>query len=90
MTAVYRDVQRNDSYRRSDETNLDDVYAAGDCVMVKNRLTGKRQWSPMGSSANLEGRTLHRYLPERRSLVSEILGTGVVKLPVQNEPEEQD
>ncbi len=23
------------------KTNLDDVYAAGDCVMVKNRLTGK-------------------------------------------------
>lgn len=35
-----------------------DIYAAGDCAMVKNRLTGKAQWSPMGSSANLEGRTL--------------------------------
>ena len=44
------------------KTNLDDVYAAGDCVMVKNRLTGKRQWSPMGSSANLEGRTLAQVL----------------------------
>ena len=40
------------------KTSLDDVYAAGDCVMVTNRITGKRQWSPMGSSANLEGRTL--------------------------------
>ena len=39
-------------------TSLPDVYAAGDCVIVTNRLTGRRQWSPMGSSANLEGRTL--------------------------------
>lgn len=39
-------------------TNVPDVYAAGDCAMVTNRLTGARQWSPMGSSANMEGRTL--------------------------------
>ena len=32
------------------KTNLEDVYAAGDCVMVKNRITGQPQWSPMGSS----------------------------------------
>ena len=37
------------------KTNLEDVYAVGDCVMVTNRVTGKPQWSPMGSSANLEG-----------------------------------
>lgn len=39
-------------------TNVADVYAAGDCALVKNRLTGESQWSPMGSSANMEGRTL--------------------------------
>ena len=31
------------------KTNLEGVYAAGDCVMVTNRITGKPQWSPMGS-----------------------------------------
>ncbi|MCD8119111.1 MAG: FAD-dependent oxidoreductase [Lachnospiraceae bacterium] len=40
------------------KTNLEDVYAAGDCVRVKNRITGAPQWSPMGSSANMEARTL--------------------------------
>ena len=29
------------------KTSLEDVYAAGDCVMVTNRITGKPQWSPM-------------------------------------------
>ena len=44
------------------KTNLPDVYAAGDCVQVVNRMTGAPQWSPMGSSANMEGRTLAQVL----------------------------
>ena len=43
-------------------TNLPDVYAAGDCAMVFNRITKRAQWSPMGSSANMEGRTLAQIL----------------------------
>ncbi len=62
-------------------TNVADVYAAGDCAMVKNRLTGERQWSPMGSSANMEGRTLALALGGREVSYPGVLGTGVVKLP---------
>lgn len=62
-------------------TNIADVYAAGDCAMVKNRLTGERQWSPMGSSANMEGRTLALALGGRDVSYPGVLGTGVVKLP---------
>ena len=63
------------------KTNLEDVYAAGDCVMVTNRITGKPQWSPMGSSANLEGRTLAQVLTGTKKEYPGVLGTGVVKLP---------
>ena len=66
------------------KTNLDDVYAAGDCVMVTNRITGKRQWSPMGSSANMEGRTLAQVLAGAQKTYPGVLGTGVVKLPGLN------
>ncbi len=66
------------------KTSLDDVYAAGDCVMVTNRLTGKPQWSPMGSSANLEGRTLAQALTGTKKAYPGVLGTGVVKLPGLN------
>lgn len=62
-------------------TNVEDVYAIGDCAMVKNRLTGERQWSPMGSSANMEGRTLALSLGGRDISYPGVLGTGVVKLP---------
>src|SRR5699024_6124659 len=66
------------------KTSLDDVYAAGDCAMVTNRITGKRQWSPMGSSANLEGRTLAQVLAGAQKNYTGVLGTGVVKLPGLN------
>lgn len=66
------------------KTNLEDVYAAGDCVMVTNRITGKPQWSPMGSSANLEGRTLAQVLTGNKKEHPGVLGTGVVKLPGLN------
>ena len=66
------------------KTNLEDVYAAGDCVMVTNRITGKPQWSPMGSSANLEGRTLAQVLTGTKKEYPGVLGTGVVKLPNLN------
>ena len=69
---------------RTMKTNLEDVYAAGDCVMVTNRITGKRQWSPMGSSANMEGRTLAQVLAGVQKSYPGVLGTGVVKLPGLN------
>ncbi len=65
-------------------TNLPDVYAAGDCVMVTNRLTGKPQWSPMGSSANMEARTMAQAMVGMDKNYPGVLGTGVVKLPSLN------
>lgn len=65
-------------------TNVVDIFAAGDCAVVTNRLTGKRQWSPMGSSANLEGRTLAQILTGSEKAYPGVLGTGVVKLPELN------
>lgn len=66
------------------KTSAEDVYAAGDCAMVTNRITGKRQWSPMGSSANMEGRTLAQVLTGVKKEYKGVLGTGVVKLPNLN------
>ena len=63
------------------QTSLPDIYAAGDCALVKNRLTGAPQWSPMGSSANMEGRTLAQGLMGRKAAYPGVLGTGVVKMP---------
>lgn len=63
------------------QTNLADVYAAGDCALVTNRITGKPQWSAMGSSANYEGRTLADIISGSSESYPGVLGTGIVKLP---------
>ena len=66
-----------DKYQR---TNLKDVYAVGDCAQVYNRLTGKGQWSAMGSTANITGRLLAKDLTGEALPYGGCLGTGVVKL----------
>lgn len=63
------------------KTSIDGVYAAGDCVCVTNRQTGARAWSPMGSSANMEGRTLARVLGGEKVSYPGVLGTAVLKMP---------
>lgn len=63
------------------QTNIEDIYAAGDCAMVTNRQTGKPTWSPMGSTANIAGRILAKNIAGARIPYSGVLGTGVAKLP---------
>lgn len=65
-------------------TNDPDIYAAGDCVTVVNRVTGAPAWSPMGSSANIEGRLAARVLAGEQVSYPGVLGTGVCKLPELN------
>ena len=62
------------------KTSLPDVYAVGDCAMVRNALTRERQWSAMGSTANITGRCLARNLSGHKAVYGGCLGTGVVKL----------
>ena len=62
------------------QTNIKDVYAIGDCAMVKNRLTGKAQWSAMGSTANLAARAFAKAQYNEGIGYAGCLGTGVVKL----------
>lgn len=62
------------------ETNIPDVYATGDCAMVKNALTGQPQWSAMGSTANIAARVLAKQLTGSQKTYGGCLGTGVVRL----------
>ena len=66
-----------DEYQR---TNVKDIYAVGDCAMVKNRITGKPQWSAMGSTANIVGRSLAKNISGKSRSYPGVLGTAVIKL----------
>lgn len=63
------------------ETNLPDIYAAGDCAMVHNAITGKSAWSPMGSTANIAGRIIAQNMMGAKISYRGTLGTAVCKLP---------
>lgn len=63
------------------ETNLPDIYAAGDCAMITNALTGKAAWSPMGSTANIAGRLIAQNMMGAELGYRGALGTAVCKLP---------
>ncbi len=66
------------------ETNLPDIYAAGDCARVRNALTGKAAWSPMGSTANISGRLIAQNIMGAGLGYRGVLGTAVCKLPGLN------
>lgn len=38
------------------ETNIEGIFAAGDCCETLDRITGKPIWMPLGDMANLQGR----------------------------------
>lgn len=63
-------------------TNDPNIYAVGDCALVTNRVTGGRQWSAMGSTANISGRLAAQHMGGRQAAAYPgVLGTGVAKLP---------
>ena len=66
------------------ETNVDDIYAVGDCVTVWNRYTRQPQWSPMGSTANMAGRVCAMNIAGKKVAYPGVLGTAVCHLPGLN------
>ena len=62
------------------QTSDKNIYAAGDCVTVNNLLSNKSAWSPMGSSANKEGRCLAKTLAGKDTPFNGVLGTAIIKL----------
>jgi NADPH-dependent 2,4-dienoyl-CoA reductase/sulfur reductase-like enzyme/rhodanese-related sulfurtransferase len=68
------------------ETNIKDIYAAGDCAENTNLITGKAAWYPMGSTANKTGRisghnaAMKRQEDSLKESLDGVLGTTVVKL----------
>lgn len=66
------------------QTNIEDIYAVGDCATVTNRVTKEPAWSPMGSSANITGRIAAKNINGAKLSYHGVLGTAVAKLPELN------
>ncbi|MEA4989920.1 Coenzyme A disulfide reductase [bioreactor metagenome] len=56
------------------------IYAGGDCVAIKNIITGKIGYLPLGSMANRQGRTIGTNLAGGNARFPGFVGTWAVKL----------
>ncbi len=61
------------------ETSAERVYAAGDCAETTHRVTGKRVWIPLGSTANKQGRVAGINVCGGQETFPGVLGTGIFK-----------
>ncbi|MFX4261687.1 FAD-dependent oxidoreductase [Pelotomaculum propionicicum] len=64
------------------ETNIDDIYAVGDCAENVNLITGRTVWYPMGSTANKTGRVagINMAGAAAEDSMKGVLGTSILKL----------
>jgi NADPH-dependent 2,4-dienoyl-CoA reductase/sulfur reductase-like enzyme len=65
---------------RQMETNLPDVYAAGDCVETWHRVLQKYVWLPLGTTAHKQGRIAGENAVGGHAEFAGALGTQVVKV----------
>jgi NADPH-dependent 2,4-dienoyl-CoA reductase/sulfur reductase-like enzyme/rhodanese-related sulfurtransferase len=62
------------------ETNIQDIYAAGDCIETFSVITGKPVYRPLGSTANKTGRISGDVVTGGSLEYRGNLGTGIFKL----------
>ncbi len=66
-----------DEYMRTSDPN---IYSGGDCCSVKNLITNKDGYLPLGSLANRQGRIIGSNLAGRKDKFDGYVGTWAVKL----------
>lgn len=62
------------------ETSLPDIYAAGDCVGIRNHISGTPGWYPMGTHSNKGGRTAGANAAGGSETFAGGYGTAIMKL----------
>lgn len=68
------------SVNRRMETNVSDIYAAGDCIETWHRLLSRYTYMPLGTTAHKQGRTAAENAVGGHREFAGSLGTQVVKL----------
>lgn len=62
------------------QTNLPDVFAAGDCALVPHVLLGKQVYSPLATTANKFGRAIAEVIATGKTEFKGVLGASSVKV----------
>ena len=61
------------------ETNVENIYAAGDCALQYHRLTEKNNYIPLGTHANKQGRIAGLNMAGQSRSFKGITGTSILK-----------
>lgn len=62
------------------ETNLPDIYAAGDCTAVYHRLYGCDAYIPLGTTANKQGKVAGANIAGKQEEFGGVVGTSITKV----------
>lgn len=62
------------------ETNIKDVYAAGDCATVHHKVLNKNAYIPLGTNANKQGKLIGELLSGKEIDFKGVLGTAFAKI----------
>lgn len=62
------------------ETNTADIYAAGDCSIMKSAITGAFLYAPLGTNANKQGRIIADVLSDKERKPFKLIGSSAIKL----------
>jgi len=60
-------------------TSDPDIYACGDCCETVNRITGKKVYVPLGSTANKQGRVVGINVAGGNAVFQGIIGTAILR-----------
>lgn len=61
-------------------TNIPHIYAAGDCAAVRNLVTGRPVYLPLGTNANKQGKVLGEVLIGRNARLPGVLGSSMCRV----------
>lgn len=62
------------------ETNVADVYAAGDCSIMRSAITGQYTYAPLGTNANKQGRIIGDILGGVKPKPFKLIGSSALRL----------
>ena len=62
------------------ETNIKDIFAAGDCATTRHLISGEEVYIPMGTTANKQGKTAGENAAGGQASFKGVLGTGIARV----------
>jgi len=73
----YANAIKVDEYMR---TNIQDIFAAGDCATARNYITNKDMYLPLGTTANKQGRVAGENAAGGNAMFRGIAGSAITKV----------